>query len=122
VNRKTIVMLALTVPAVVSTVLADARHHRPARAVACGAGQPAVGHDVGDRDVDAAAHGGRGRGPHRIVPAIALDSATNAATRMVGPLLGGIVLRMARHEGRLYLHRPVQFAGAFALAAWSIRS
>ena len=45
-------------------------------------------------------------GPHRIVNAIALDSATSAATRMIGPLLGGIAFEMAGHERRLHAHRP----------------
>jgi predicted MFS family arabinose efflux permease len=55
-------------------------------------------------------------GPHRIVPAIALDSATNAATRMIGPLLGGIAFEWLGMKGAYTVTALVQFAGAFALA------
>jgi MFS family permease len=55
-------------------------------------------------------------GPHRIVPAIALDSATNAATRMIGPLLGGLAFEWLGMKGAYTLTALVQFAGAFALA------
>ena len=63
VNRKLIVMLALVGAGLRLDRAGEPRHHRPPRAVARGAGQPGLGHDVGDRDVDPAAHGGRGRGP-----------------------------------------------------------
>src|SRR6266550_403906 len=55
-------------------------------------------------------------GPHRIVPAIALDSATNAATRMIGPLLGGLAFQWLGMKGAYTLTALVQFAGAFAMA------
>jgi len=55
-------------------------------------------------------------GPQRIVPAIALDSATNAATRMIGPLLGGIAFQWLGMKGAYTLTALVQFAGAFAFA------
>jgi predicted MFS family arabinose efflux permease len=55
-------------------------------------------------------------GPHRIVPAIALDSATNAATRMIGPLLGGLAFEWLGMKSAYSLTAPVQFAGAFAMA------
>ena len=83
-----------------------ARHHGPARAVARGAGQPGVGHDVGDRDVDPAAHGGRGR---RAASHRAGDRARFGDQRRHPhgrPAAGRHRLRMAGHEGRLHLHRP----------------
>jgi len=55
-------------------------------------------------------------GPHRIVPAIALDSATNAATRMIGPLLGGLAFQWLGMKGAYTLTALVQFFGAFALS------
>jgi len=59
---------------------------------------------------------GEAAGPHRIVPAIALDSATNAATRMIGPLLGGFAFEWLGMKGAYTVTALVQFAGAFALA------
>jgi predicted MFS family arabinose efflux permease len=56
-------------------------------------------------------------GPQRIVPAIALDSTTNAATRMIGPLLGGIAFDWLGMKGAYTLTAFVQFAAAFALAS-----
>ena len=55
-------------------------------------------------------------GPHRIVPAIALDSATNAATRMIGPILGGVIFGWLGMRGAYTLTALVQFLAAFALA------
>ena len=55
-------------------------------------------------------------GPHRIVNAIALDSATSAATRMIGPLLGGLAFETLHMSGAYTLTALVQFAGAFAMA------
>jgi hypothetical protein len=56
-------------------------------------------------------------GPNRIVPAIALDSVTNAATRMIGPLLGGAAFEWLGMRGAYTLTAFVQFAAAFALAS-----
>src|SRR5260370_30598672 len=55
-------------------------------------------------------------GPHRIVPAIALDSATNAATRMIGPLLGGMAFQWLGMKGAYTITALVPFLGAFAMA------
>ena len=55
-------------------------------------------------------------GPHRIVNAIALDSVTSAATRAIGPLLGGIAFQWLGMKGAYTLTALVQFAGAFAIA------
>jgi predicted MFS family arabinose efflux permease len=55
-------------------------------------------------------------GPHRIVPAIALDSVTSAATRMIGPLLGGFAFQWLHMKGAYTVTALVQFGGAFVLA------
>jgi MFS family permease len=55
-------------------------------------------------------------GPHRIVNAIALDSVTSAATRAVGPLLGGVAFEWLGMKGAYTVTALVQFAGAFAIA------
>src|SRR5260370_24488869 len=55
-------------------------------------------------------------GPHRIVPAIALDSATNAATRMIRPLLGGLAFQWLRLKGAYTLTALAHSAGAFSIA------
>jgi MFS family permease len=116
VNRKTIVMLALLIPAFVSTVLASLAT----------TGQLALWHVVVGNLVSGTMWStemstrrrmvGEVAGAHRIVPAIALDSATNAATRMVGPLLGGIMFGWIGMKGAYTMTALVQFAGAFALA------
>jgi MFS family permease len=116
VNRKTIYMLALIVPAFVSTVLAtlattgvlDLWHVALAN-LASGT-MWATEMSTRRRMV------GEVAGPQRIVPAIALDSATNAATRMIGPLLGGVAFEWLGMRGAYTLTALVQFAGAFALA------
>jgi MFS family permease len=116
VNRKTIVMLALTIPAAVSTVLATlaTTGHLTLWHVALGnlvsGTMWATEMSTRRRMV------GEVAGPHRIVPAIALDSATNAATRMVGPLLGGIAFEWLGMKGAYTITALIQFAGAFALA------
>ena len=58
---------------------------------------------------------GETAGPH-IIQAIALDSSTNAATRMIGPLMGGFVFEWLGMRGVYTVTALVQFAGAFALA------
>src|SRR5882672_12552913 len=116
VNRKTIVMLALIVPAVVSTVLATL-----ATTGQLGLWHVALGNLVSGT-MWATEMSTRRRmvgevaGPHRIINAIALDSATNAATRMIGPLLGGIAFEWLGMKGAYTLTALIQFFGAFALA------
>jgi MFS family permease len=116
VNRKLIVMLALVVPAVVSTALATlaTTGHLELWHVALGnllsGTMWATEMSTRRRMV------GEVAGPHRIVPAIALDSATNAATRMIGPLLGGLAFQWLGMKGAYTLTALVQFAGAFAMA------
>jgi MFS family permease len=116
VNRKTIVMLALIVPAVVSTVLATL-----ATTGQLGLWHVALGNLVSGT-MWATEMSTRRRmvgevaGPHRIVQAIAVDSATNAATRMIGPLLGGIAFEWLGMKGAYTLTALIQFFGAFAFA------
>ncbi len=116
VNRKLIVMLALIVPAIVSTALASlaTTGHLALWHVALGnlvsGTMWATEMSTRRRMV------GEVAGPHRIVPAIALDSATNAATRLIGPLLGGIAFQWLGMKGAYTLTALVQFAGAFAMS------
>jgi MFS family permease len=116
INRKLIIMLALIVPAIVSTALASLATigHLALWHVALGnlvsGTMWATEMSTRRRMV------GEVAGPHRIVPAIALDSATNAATRLIGPLLGGIAFQWLGMKGAYTLTALVQFAGAFAMS------
>src|SRR5258707_734583 len=116
VNRKMIVMLALLVPAVVSTLLATlaTTGHLVLWHVALGNLLSGImwATEMSTRRRMV----GEVAGPHRIVPAIALDSVTNAATRMIGPLLGGMAFQWLHMGGAYTLPALVQFAGAFVLA------
>ena len=95
----------------------DARHHRASRAVARGAGQPGRRARCGrPRCRPGGAWWARSRGRTASCTAIALDSATNAATRMIGPLLGGIAFEWLGMKGAYTLTALVQFFGAFAMA------
>ena len=115
-NRKTIVLLALIIPAAVSTVLA----------ALAGTDQLALWHVALGNLVSGTMWAtemstrrrmvGEAAGPHRIVQAIALDSATSAATRMIGPILGGLAYQWLDMRGAYTVTALVQFAGAFALA------
>jgi MFS family permease len=116
VNRKVIVMLALTVPASVSTVLATLAH----------AGHLALWHVAVGNLVSGTMWAtemstrrrmvGEVAGTHRIVPAIALDSTTSAATRMIGPLLGGFAFQWLHMSGTYTMTATIQFLGAFAMS------
>lgn len=116
VNRKTIVLLALIVPALVSTVLATLATTGQLALWAVIAGNLISGTMWATEMSTRRRMVGEVAGPQRIVPAIALDSATNAATRMVGPLLGGVIFGWLGMKGAYTLTALVQFAGAFALA------
>lgn len=115
VNRKLIVTLAMLVPAIVSAVIA----------VLATAGQLALWHIALANLVSGMFWAtemstrrrmvGEVAGPHRIVSAIAIDSATNAATRMVGPLLGGIAFQWLGLQGAYALTAVVQAGGAIAM-------
>jgi MFS family permease len=117
VNRKIIVMLALVIPAVVSTVLASlaATGHLELWHVALG---NFISGTMWSTEMSTRRRMvGEVAGAHRIVPAIALDSVTNAATRMIGPLLGGAAFDWLGMKGAYTLTAFVQFAAAFALAS-----
>jgi len=117
VNRKLIVMLALIVPATVSTVLASlaTTGHLALWHVALG---NLVSGTMWSTEMSTRRRMvGEVAGPNRIVPAIALDSVTNAATRMIGPLLGGAAFEWLGMRGAYTLTAFVQFLAAFALAS-----
>ncbi|WP_421994862.1 MFS transporter [Reyranella sp.] len=117
VNRKTMVMLALVVPAAVSTLLATLATADALQLWHVALGNLVSGTMWATEMPTRRRMVGEVAGPHRIVPAIALDSATNAATRMIGPLLGGIVFQWLGMRGVYTVTALVQFGGAFALAA-----
>ena len=116
VNRKTIVLLALLVPACVSTVLATLAFTEHLALWWIVLGNLVSGTMWATEMPTRRRMVGEVAGSHRIVPAIALDSATNAATRMVGPLLGGILFGWLGMHGAYTVTALVQFAGAFVLA------
>lgn len=115
-NRKLIFMLALVVPALASTLLATlaVTGHLEVWHVALGnlvsGTMWATEMSTRRRMV------GEVAGPHRIVNAIALDSVTSAATRAIGPLLGGIAFEWLHMKGAYTVTALVQFLGAFAIA------
>ncbi|MBV8192985.1 MAG: MFS transporter, partial [Alphaproteobacteria bacterium] len=88
VNRKLIVMLALVVPATISTVLASLATMGRLELWQITLANLLSGTMWATEMSTRRRMVGEVAGSHRIVPAIALDSATNAATRMLGPLLG----------------------------------
>ena len=116
VNRKTIVMLALLVPALVSTVLATLATTGLLELWHVTLGNFISGTMWSTEMSTRRRMVGEVAGPHRIVPAIALDSATNAATRMIGPILGGVIFGWLGMKGAYTLTALVQFLAAFALA------
>ena len=117
VNRKTIVMLALIVPATVSTVLATLATTGQLELWHVAIGNLISGTMWSTEMSTRRRMVGEAAGPHRIVPAIALDSVTNAATRMIGPLLGGAAFEWLGMKGAYTLTAFVQFIAAFALAS-----
>ncbi len=116
VNRKVILLLALIVPAIVSTLLAALATSgllelwHVALANLLSGTMWATEMSTRRRMVGEAA------GPHLIVPAIALDSATSAATRALGPLLGGLAFDWLGMKGVYTVTALVQLAGAFVVA------
>lgn len=115
VNRKTIVMLALLVPAAVSTMLATLATTGQLELWHVAVGNLISGTMWSTEMSTRRRMVGEVAGQH-IVPAIALDSATNAATRMVGPLLGGVIFGWLGMKGAYTVTALVQFLAAFALA------
>jgi MFS family permease len=116
VNRKLIVMLALTIPAVVSTLLATLATTGQLALWHVALGNLLSGTMWATEMSTRRRMVGEAAGPHRIVHAIALDSATSAATRAIGPLLGGLAFELLGMKGVYTLTALVQFAGAFVLA------
>ncbi|MBM3648519.1 MAG: MFS transporter [Alphaproteobacteria bacterium] len=115
-NRKTIMLLALAVPAIVSTTLAALAASGDLGLWHIALGNLISGTMWSTEMSTRRRMVGEVAGPQRIVPAIALDSATNAATRMIGPLLGGIAFEWLGMRGAYAVTALVQFAGAIALA------
>jgi MFS family permease len=116
VNRKLIFMLALIVPAAVSTLLATLATTGHLELWQVALGNLVSGTMWATEMSTRRRMVGEVAGPHRIVNAIALDSATNAATRMIGPLLGGVAFEWLGMKGAYTLTALVQFFGAFAMA------
>jgi len=115
-NRKTIVVLALVIPATVSTVLATLATMDMLALWHVALGNLVSGTMWATEMPTRRRMVGEIAGPSRIVPAIALDSATSAATRMIGPLLGGIAFQWLGMRGAYSVTALVQFVGAAALA------
>lgn len=116
INRKLIVMVALVGPAVVSTLLATLAMTGHLELWHVALGNLLSGTMWASEMSTRRRMVGEVAGPHRIVNAIALDSATSAATRMIGPLLGGLAFETLHMSGAYTLTALVQFAGAFAMA------
>lgn len=115
-NRKLIVMAALLGPAVVSTLLATLATMGRLELWHVAAGNLLSGMMWAFEMSTRRRMVGEAAGPHRVVNAIALDSATSAATRMVGPLLGGMAFEWLHMKGAYTMTALVQFLGAFAMA------
>lgn len=109
VNRKHVFLAALLVPASISAILATL----------AASGQLALWHIVVGGFISGTMWStemptrrrmvGEAAGPARIVPAIALDSMTGAATRMIGPLLGGVTFELLGMAGAYGISSAVQF-------------
>jgi predicted MFS family arabinose efflux permease len=108
-------MLALVVPACLSTVLATLATTGHLELWHVALGNFAAGTMWSTEMSTRRRMVGEVAGPH-IIAAIALDSSTNAATRMIGPLIGGFVFEWLGMKGVYTVTALVQFAGAFALA------
>ncbi|MDP3243794.1 MAG: MFS transporter, partial [Reyranella sp.] len=108
-NRKLIFMLALVIPAAISTLLATLAFtgHLEVWHVALG---NLVSGTMWSTEMSTRRRMvGEVAGPHRIVNAIALDSVTSAATRAVGPLLGGVAFEWLGMKGAYTVTALVQF-------------
>ena len=116
VNRKVIVMLALVGPAAISTLLATLATTGHLELWHVAVGNLLSGIMWTTEMSTRRRMVGEVAGPHRIVQAIALDSVTAAATRMIGPLLGGFAFQWLHMKGAYTVTALVQFGGAFALA------
>lgn len=117
VSRKSIVMAALLIPAVASTTLATLAATGYLTLWHVALGNLVSGTMWATEMSTRRRMVGEAAGPHRIVQAIAFDSATSAATRMIGPLLGGLAFEWLHMKGAYTVTALVQFAGAFAMAS-----
>jgi MFS family permease len=115
VDRKLIVMLALLVPACIAALLATLATTGHLALWQVALGNLAAGVMWSTEMSTRRRMVGEVAGP-RIIQAIALDSSTNAATRMIGPLLGGFAFQWLGMKGVYTVTALVQFAGAFAMA------
>jgi MFS family permease len=115
VDRKLIVMLALLGPAFIATLLATLATIGHLELWHIALGNLVAGTMWSTEMSTRRRMVGEVAGPH-IIAAIALDSSTNAATRMIGPLLGGVTFELLGMKGVYTVTALVQFAGAFALA------
>ena len=116
VNRKLIVMLALLVPGMIATVLATLATTGDLELWHIALGNFAAGTMWATEMSTRRRMVGEAAGPHRLAQAIALDSSTNAATRMIGPLLGGFAFEWLGMRGVYTVTALIQFLGAFAMA------
>ncbi|HTR87903.1 MAG TPA: MFS transporter [Reyranella sp.] len=116
VNRKLIVMLALLGPASVSTLLATLATTGHLQLWHIAVANLLSGIMWATEMSTRRRMVGEVAGAHRIVPAIALDSVTSAATRAIGPLLGGLAFQWLHMRGTYTLTALAQFGGAFVLA------
>ena len=117
VNRRRILLAALLVPAAISTALAilAATGHLALWQVVLGGFVSgtlwATEMSTRRRMV------GESAGPGLIVQAVALDSTTGAATRMVGPLMGGAAFELLGMHGAYTISAVVQICCAFVVAS-----
>lgn len=119
VNRKHVFLAALLVPASISAILA----------MLAASGQLALWHIVVGGFISGTMWStemptrrrmvGEAAGPARIVPAIALDSMTGAATRMIGPLLGGVTFELLGMAGAYGISSAVQFICGLAILGFA---
>lgn len=119
VNRKHVFLAALLIPASISAILATL----------AASGQLALWHIVVGGFISGTMWStemptrrrmvGEAAGPARIVPAIALDSMTGAATRMIGPLLGGVTFELLGMAGAYGISSAVQFICGLAILGFA---
>jgi MFS family permease len=117
VNRRQILLAALLVPAAMSTALA----------ILAASGHLVLWHVVLGGFISGTLWStemstrrrmvGESAGPALIVQAVALDSTTGAATRMVGPLLGGAAFELLGMHGAYTISAVVQVCCAFVVAS-----
>lgn len=116
VNRRRILLAALLVPAAISTILAflAVTGHLALWQVVLGGFISGI---VWATEMSTRRRMvGESAGPGLIVQAVALDSTTGAATRMIGPLLGGAAFELLGMAGAYGVSAVVQVFCAIAVA------